>query len=81
MFGTINGFIVCISNIQYVECTKLVTRPNVIREQLFYHRIKPERLLYGAERDLLAIAKFLISDSSVLRLTKSFSLTWLALEQ
>ena len=26
----------------------------------FYYRIRPEELLYDAERDLLAIAKFLV---------------------
>ena len=34
----------------------------------FYCRIRPERLLYDAERDLLAIAKFLVSISLKKRL-------------
>ena len=47
----------------YIVCTKSVTtvRRHTLCERLFLCcRIRPEGLLYDAERDLLAIAKFTI---------------------
>jgi len=56
----VNGFIVCISNIQHNVQSQL-HRSGVICEQLLlYCRIRPKGLFYDAERDLLAIAKFLV---------------------
>ena len=60
--GTVNGFIVRISNIQHIMYGDGVNyngRTSYV-SNYFHCRIRPEGLLCDVERDLLPIAKFTV---------------------
>ena len=61
--GAASGFVVCISKIQHTFRWWCATSMTSCASNYFYWRSRPEAerlLLYDAERDLLATAKFLI---------------------
>ena len=60
--GTINGFIVCIWKYSMHELPNWNGRTSHVSDY-FCCRIRPEEQLHDAQRDLLAIAKFLVLHS------------------